>query len=104
MDIAKPTKTKLTLSIQTDLVAYGKRLARERGTSLSAILQEHLLAHRRQEEAARADILSGKRFADVAIPRHITALRPVAPDDYVVLTPAEEKAAYYGRDDRSEER
>lgn len=72
MKTLKPTKTKLTLSMRSDLIAYGKQLAKRKGTSLSEMLQDYLDEERRAERKP-VEIIEeiGKRLREIEIPEEI---------------------------------
>ena len=80
MKTAQPAKSKLTLSIDADLIEYGKRVAKRQGTSLSALLQAYLEERRRGDEEAVEDIMAlGKQLGKIEVPRDILELIPDPP-------------------------
>ena len=53
-------KAKLTLSVEEELVQYGKRYAAQQGKSLSRVVEETLRALRQSEEPLFTDKWAGK--------------------------------------------
>ena len=72
METIKPTKAKLTLSMRTDLIEYGKQLAKREGTSLSEMLQAYLAKKQRAEPSTEENITElGRRLGAIKIPEEI---------------------------------
>ena len=101
MSVAKsakttPVKTKLTLSIDTDLIEYGKRLARREGRSLSALLQSYLEGLRRGDERTLDELLAtGRKADDLEVPQDLLALVPDPPEPMPEVPLAQLRREYH---------
>ena len=95
MQTLKPIKSKLTLSVRTDLVAYGKRLAEREGRSLSKLLEDYLEDKRSAEQRERTASTSGKRFADLDIDPGVAGLVAGTRSPVNDFSHAELRAGFY---------